>query len=67
MPYMSPIAPYRGGHKDIILRGSLSQMKQRPNFIRPLDEIRQPKESAGWRIGKKDREDKGEKEEKKSD
>lgn len=55
VPYMSPIAPYRGGHKDIILMGNLSQMKHRPSFIRPLDEIRQPKENPSWRMGKKNK------------
>ncbi|MGE5554521.1 MAG: spore germination protein [Betaproteobacteria bacterium] len=48
VPYLSPIGPYRPGSPDIVVRGQLSNMEQRPAYLRPQDRWRQPPTARQW-------------------
>jgi len=47
VPYMSPVAPHRPSG-DVITRIPLYQARRRPQFLRPLDDIRQGKINRPW-------------------
>ncbi|MDQ7794659.1 MAG: spore germination protein [bacterium] len=48
VPYMSPIAPYRGGPPDVVVRGQLTRLSRRPVYLRPLDAISQRRLLRKW-------------------
>ena len=49
MPYLTPFAPSRkGAFKDDILISPLWKQEQRPIFLKPKNQIREPKISRKW-------------------
>ena len=48
VPFLSPIAPYRAKSADRIIRPEVFKQRFRPWFLRPLDLIRQSKNSRPW-------------------
>ncbi len=48
VPLLSPIGPRTKAGPDIVLRGPLWSMEERPDFLDTLDRKRQPKISRGW-------------------
>jgi spore germination protein KA len=47
VPFMSPLAPSRPAG-DLVLRHPLWQMRRRPAYLRPLDDVRQDKMNRSW-------------------
>jgi spore germination protein KA len=48
VPFLSPITPYRAKSADRIIRPETFQQRFRPSFLRPLDLVRQQKNSRPW-------------------
>lgn len=48
VPYMSPIAPHTRSSGDALFRYPLWISEIRPSFLKPQQEVRQPKISRGW-------------------
>jgi len=48
VPYMSPIAPFRGTGPDIVVRGPVYKLHLRPSFLRPLDALAQRPVQRRW-------------------
>lgn len=51
VPFLSPIAPWRAGSLDVILRGLHWKQEKRPVEVRPLDLIRQVRYVRAWDPG----------------
>jgi spore germination protein KA len=48
VPFLSPVAPFRGGSPDVVLHGAQFLMHQRPRFVRPLDLVSQRRLIRSW-------------------
>lgn len=57
VPILSPIGPRTKAGPDIVMRGPMWSMEERPDFLDTLDRRRQPQISRGWL--KKDNNNKG--------
>jgi spore germination protein KA len=50
MPYMSPIAPRSIANYDLVIRGQVFSMEQRPDELNTKDDQRQPTVSRTWKL-----------------
>ncbi|HCC33181.1 MAG TPA: spore germination protein [Clostridiales bacterium] len=48
VPFLSPVAPFRGGSPDVVLHGAQFLLHQRPRFLRPLDLVAQRRLIRSW-------------------
>jgi spore germination protein KA len=48
VPFLSPIAPYRAKSADRVIRPEIFKQRFRPWFLKPLDLVRQEKNSRPW-------------------
>lgn len=49
VPFLAPFAPKTsGGMHDVLNKSPLWMQEQRPDYLNPLDKVRQPKISRGW-------------------
>ncbi|MDB4893837.1 MAG: spore germination protein [Firmicutes bacterium] len=48
VPYLSPVAPFRGNARDVLHRPPMFQMEKRPTYTHPLDNRRQREVVRKW-------------------